>query len=341
MTLDLYASQPHYLDHLLPIWAALPDDVVGDVLVEGQARKHPLWELGALTKWKGGRVQAPKRVLVAGQADVHTMRRAGYGVALVEHGAGQSYVDQPGHPSYPGGLRREGVGLFLCTNESVAERNRKVNPHRSVVCGCPRLDDLAQQRAERPSGPHALTLALVWHWPCTVAAESYWLLPEFKGALPDLVARWPGKVIGHAHPKARQAPDIYRAAGVEWVPRFDEVVQRADVVSFDNTSAGLEAAALGIPVVLCESPRWRRNVEHGLRFWKWADIGPTVRADTYAKELAYRWVNAATIALDCWRDFEPARRAMAAEVYPHRGEATRLAVDALLRWVGYEGSATE
>jgi hypothetical protein len=218
----------------------MPEAMRGDVLVEGQARHHPDVEVLNATRWKGKRVQAPKRVLVAGVSDVRPMVRAGYGVALLEHGAGQCYVDQPGHPSYPGGLRRERVGLFLCTNEAVAERNRAAYGPRAEVVGSRLLDELADARATRVArkGDRWPVLALAWHWPCSVAAESYWLLPEYRAALPDLVRLWPGKVIGHAHPKARQAPEWYRSAGVEWVPAWTDVVERADVLSFDNTSVG-------------------------------------------------------------------------------------------------------
>jgi hypothetical protein len=95
-------------------------------------------------------------------------------------------------------------------------------------------------------------------------------------------------------------------------------------------------------VVLCESTRWRHDVEHGLRFWRWAGIGPTVVNDTHPVALAQRWADA---ALAAYAQVEPAwtreREAMAAEVYPHRGQACWLAVKALAAWVGYAGSLTE
>lgn len=81
---------------------------------------------------------------------------------------------------------------------------------------------------------------------------------------------------------------------MEPVSAWEEVVQRADCYVVDNSSTMFEAAALGIPVVVMESPVWRRDVEHGLRFWEYADVGPTVRpgdsfVDAVQESLTEKW----------------------------------------------------
>ena len=328
--LDVYASQPHYFDHLAPIFNALPTELQGDVLFENRhLAGHPL-----VKQYAGTRYARPKakRVLVAGGGDVLKMARHGYGIALLEHGAGQAYCDDPEHPSYAGGTRRDTVGLFLCTNNDVALRNDARYGRRSAVVGSPRLDHLAKLRAERElnDGP---TLVITWHWPCKVSVEAWWAFPEFQASLVAVRNQWPGKVIGTCHPKgAKLAEPVYRSAGIEWVADWAQAVTRADVVSFDNTSAGFEAAALGVPVVMCESLAWRRRVEHGLRFWRWADLGPVVRPRGNADEIAEAWLIAAHRAL--LGENRARCRVMADEVYPHRGNAATLAVAALTRWLG-------
>jgi hypothetical protein len=340
LVIDVYASQRHYLDHLAPIWRGLPDELRGDVLFErGSLSDHPLVVEANGRKRKGRQVLGAKRVLTAGIGDATNARRWGAGVALVEHGAGQTYLTpgEKAHPSYPGGEKRGSIGLFLCTNEAVAQANERLYGPRSAVIGSPRLSDLREARAaQRLTEPgERPVLALVWHWDCRVAPESFWAFPEFVPCLPDLVASWPGKVIGHAHPRVWDRAEIaYRGVGIEPVRDFVDVVRRADVVSFDSTSAGFEAAALGIPVVLVDSARWRRDVEHGLRFWRWADIGPRMRPFSgYPRKTAETWATLGeqVVVNDVWQED---RAAMTRVVYPHEGTEVERAVEALRVWVG-------
>lgn len=335
LRIDVLASHSHYLDHIAPVWRALPEEVQGDVFITRPVlRAHPLVQEADGKVRTARNTRRVSRVLVAGSVDAKLASRNGWGVALMEHGAGQSYNGGKRSSSYAGGPGRESIGLFLCTNEGVKSANDRLNGRRSVVIGSPRLHDLSFARAlHEPSGPP--TLALAWHWPCTVAPESFWLLPEFRSALMRLRTDWRGDIIGHAHPKGwRWAVQAYREVGIEPVRDWHEVVMRADVVSFDNTSVGFEAAALGIPVVLLESMQWRRDVEHGLRFWRWSDIGPVVRDDTYPEALARKWIAAAVSAMTDRDVYAPRIAAMRAEVYPYVEDAAERAARELCAWIG-------
>lgn len=338
--IDVYGSARQYLDHLAPIWLALPDEVRGDVLFERRdLASHPLVvEANGVRRKdsiRGARIPRAKRVLVASHRDFTSARRMGWGVALLEHGAGQSYSDGDSHPSYPGGSKREGIGLFLCTNDDVARRNEALYGSRSVVVGSPRLSKLRKLRAA-PRRQDRPTLALTFHWDCRVSIESFWALPFYEKALVDLALSWPGKVIGHAHPRVfAHVSSIYRSAGIEAVETFEEVVRRADVLSFDNTSAGFEAAALGIPVVVLDSPQYRTDVDHGLRFWRWADIGPRVtgkEATTYPASLGKLWSERADESFFDSPRFVAARGEMTREVFPD--VPVEVAVNALREWAG-------
>lgn len=322
-----------------PIWHALPEAARGDVLItKPQLRSHPLVIAADGRRYDQRTRKKIARVLIAGAIDLATPRRNGWGIALMEHGAGQTYSERR-NVSYAGTPGRNRVGLFICPNGRVAQANEALYARRSVVTGSPRLDVLdAARRRQGRNG--TLTLALSWHWPNDrTAVEGGWAFPEFQSALVDLRSTWPGTIIGTAHPRAhRHVETPYRQAGIEFVRDWAEVIERAYVLSFDNTSGGFEAAALGIPVVVLDSLKWREDVQHGMRFWEFADIGPRVKPDTDSRSLAIRWSSAATRAME-----EPVyahrARIMAQQLYPHRGEAAQRAASALCRWIGYRVAA--
>ncbi len=85
------------------------------------------------------------------------------------------------------------------------------------------------------------------------------------------------RVIGHAHPREMfKIGRCYQRLNIEVVPSFGEILRRADVYACDNSSSLFEFAATGRPVVVLNQPAYRRNVEHGLRFWAAAEIGVNV-----------------------------------------------------------------
>lgn len=243
--IDLVASQPHYRDHLQPLWDALPDQLKGP----GDA------------------------ALVASGRDLAAARRAGYArFAYLEHGIGQSYGT--GHPAYPGGggPRRQ-VGLFLSPNETAAAADRAASPRARVeVVGDPRLDSLPTRSPHEPPGP---VICTSFHWDARVAPEARSAHRHYTAALRDLVDRF--FVIGHAHPRGRgQVTPMYARLGIPFVPSFDDVCRRADLYVCDNSSTIYEFASTGRPVVVLNIPAYRRGVEHGLRFWEAAGVGLNV-----------------------------------------------------------------
>jgi UDP-N-acetylglucosamine:LPS N-acetylglucosamine transferase len=81
-------------------------------------------------------------------------------------------------------------------------------------------------------------------------------------------------VLGHGHPRImeRLLP-IYDALDIEPVYDFEEVLERADCYVCDNSSTMFEFASTGRPVVVLNPPWYRREVNHGLRFWEAAGVG--------------------------------------------------------------------
>lgn len=248
--IDWLATLPHYEEHLWPIRAALGPDPRGAMFrtYDGIA----LLDDGTPT-------------VVASMNDA-AMVPESRPVALVEHGAGQTYagLDSDG---YAGGSNRERVSLFLCPSERVAELNRAKYPlARSVAVGCPRLDALAPLVGTKRTIPP--TVAFTWHWRCGLLQETMPALDAYLPALEGLAAEGEYRLLGHAHPRLfEEITPIYHQLGIEMTRSFAEVVARADLLVADNTSALYEAAALGVPVLALDAPHWRDDPGHRLRFY--------------------------------------------------------------------------
>ena len=288
--LTYIASAPQYRAHIQPVWDVLPDPVKGP----GEA------------------------VLVASWVDLREAKRRRYSrIALMEHGIGQSYGN--GHPSYPGGRRRDAVSLFLAPNETSAAMDRRAYPAARVeVVGSPRLDTLPQR-----VGPPGEVVAVTSHWDSRVAPETRSAFPFFRDAIVGLAERY--EVIGHSHPRLDLSRD-YRAMRIEYVRDFDDVLRRADVLIADNTSVLYEFASTERPVVVLNGPLFRKDRHHGLRFWDAAAVG--VQVDDPA-ELA----EAVQDALSDPLERRVAREAALSLVYQPRTGGPALAAAAILDWL--------
>ena len=314
MTIAAYASQRHYLDHLRPVI----EGIEGELYISGGLRSYA----------PAARAGLPPRddrgpVLVASYRDEVTVRQhSGRPIILIEHGAGQHYGGT--HAAHAGGPDRDDVVLFLCPNETVAARNRATYPTAKIaVVGSPRLDPWHLGR--RVFVNHAQPIiALAWHWDCLIVPEARSAFRHFAGALPELARAFPGRVLGHAHPRIMgELAEPYRRAGIAPVWDFADVLDRADLLVFDVTSAGYEFASTGRPVVAVNAPWYRREVHHGLRFW---DVIPGLQVDRPAE-----LVGTVLVALEDPAEVRAMREEAVAEVYDAAdGKATDRAVAAIL-----------
>jgi hypothetical protein len=298
---DFLASERHYVDHLLPVYAKLPDEVRGE-FITGRWPANP----GRLT-------------VVSSFGDY---RRAVGPVVFMEHGAGFSYGN--GHTSYAGSPDRERVVLFASPNEQVDSLNRAAHPHKKhAIVGAPKLDAWVR-RGVKERGPRP-TVAFSFHWNCLVVPETRSAFPVYKDQLERLL-RFPGKLqwdaVGHGHP--RLWPEIskfWRRNKVKPEKEFNDVVTVADVYVIDTSSTLYEFAALDRPVVVLNAPYYRKNVNHGLRFWNRI---PGIQVD-HPKDLK------AAIDAAVFNDTFAAERKAATEfVYPYLGEAADRAAQAIL-----------
>lgn len=333
--IDFFTSQPHYVDHLVAVWWALPAEVRGvwvvpETLVK-RLKKNGVRNLVAYTDDKSRIALLKHRenpIAVASFGDLRDARRHPVPIAYFEHGAGQSYLgDGRPHPSYAGAEDRIGVGIFIVPGPAAARPNRERHPQIPCVeVGCPKLDHrhLAKRkpRGEKP------VVALAFHWDCRVALETRTAFPDFRSAIPQLAADGRYELLGHAHPRAdKEVWKAYRDAGIEVVESLDEIFDRANLLIADNTSAIFEFASLGRPVVLLNAKAYRKHINHGLRFWSAAGVG--IQVDTPDELLP-----AVEEALRDTAKQRAARKAGVAEAYAYTdGHAAERAAAALVEWL--------
>jgi hypothetical protein len=299
------ATQPQFWRHLRPIWEALPEELRGTV----SFKKSP-----------GLRDTSPDDVwLVAGYGCIRPLgnRR----IIYVEHGAGQSYTSMRdrhrGH--YSGGPHPDNVIGYVCPSETVAARWDKP----TVVVGCPALDSV-QADPRR-------AVVITFHFDCwQVCPETRSARFHYLDHLHEIV-QWirddRKQPLGHWHPRDGRASGIWRQLRIESEPDPDRALGRADLVIADNSSFQYEAAALGIPNVALNAPWYRRDVEHGMRFWSHP---PGVMVDD-ADELMSRSAE--------WYITSARNRKIgeaAADFAYDRGVSggAKLAVESILQWVG-------
>lgn len=297
--LAFVASERHYVDHLAPLWHALPPDGRGPFWCSTRQAYDRATARGVpAERWRpGGRaLKAARRyghVAVAGWGDTRLLTWRPR-LVLCEHGAGQSYTGTAaGHPHYAGGRQRDRVDVFLCpswpahrANEAVARPGQRV-----VMVGPMRLDPwLGRPRQARdPDGPP--TVAVSFHWNCNLVPETRWAFPHYADAVETLADDTGMTVVGHAHPRAWPTlRAFYEKVGIPAWPDFDTVLDSADVYVCDNSSTLYEFAATGRPVVVLNAPWYRRDVRHGLRFWEYADVGVNVSSPAELAE-AVRWAD--------------------------------------------------
>ena len=255
-SIALVSSEPHYRDHIQPIWDLIPEQY------------HHTRGI-------------PDYMLVGGYADVKSYPIRKY--VYVEHGAGQSYTDPVDASTfrsvrsfYSGGNGHQLCSLFLCPNQEVADRWTLKYPDKpAVVVGCPKLDPW---HAGLRGAPKDKTVAITFHWdalftgvPETVSAFNYYY-PSLAEAVSQFRSQgW--KVLGHSHPRYPAVRKFWESAeiaelGVEYASAED-ILDRASILIADNTSMQAEFLSLGRRVVWLNEPRFRRDVHHGGRFWDW------------------------------------------------------------------------
>lgn len=284
MKLDAYARETHHAEHIVPVWRALPASMRGSFFmppsVADELAPLHIEHVEARNIDKG---DTP--VLVSASGAMQEARRRGRkNIAIMEHGAGQSFGGDPisfsgqvalNNSSYAGGANRF-ASLFLHPGPHPAARDAARYPKARVeVVGCPKLDVLPHRE---PDG--IPTIAFSFHWDTFLSPETRSTFIYYREQLAEYVRRSSKsgvRFIGHGHPRLydRIAP-WYEKHGIMPVKYFTDVCRMADVYACDGMSTLYEFAATGRPVVVLNAPFYREEVEHGLRFWSAACVGENV-----------------------------------------------------------------
>lgn len=329
-TVDCYASQPHYIAHVAPVWKSL--SCAGKFIVKRKELVDRAAALGVAAEVGSPKSESRRPVLVAGGADLQSV--GDRPVVLMEHGAGQTYIDSD-NISYAGGLGRERVELFLCPNKAAADANLTSWPAaHALAVGVPYLDEWVDRRAEleeqrKRSAP---MVVISFHWPARVSIESGTAWPDWCHQLGDLKRscdRRGWQLRGHGHPKVidnlRRA---YKEADIRVIESWREVMAQASLYVVDNSSTLYEFAAAGAgPTLALRSSKWRSDVHHGLRFW---DAVPC--PDLNAGDKIERWLD---VAMADPAAHQEKRRAALAVAYGNTidGQSSQRAATAVEEWL--------
>lgn len=247
MRFHAIASQVHYADHINATFRNLPHESQGS------------WHVGKTANDR--QIPPDDIVLVAGHADIE--RAQNHRTVYIEHGAGQSYVGVKENAAwcYHGSEHPLNVVGYISPRKAVADSWGRP----AFACGAPICD--SYELVTWNPNPIAV---LCFHWDGSrVCPEAGSAVEHYGDALDDVVAALRGQgFIVHAcvHPRDPFCAAMWKRLGVEVIDA-DEARRSADLIIADNSSLMYELAYLGRGVVSLNAPWYRRDVDHGLRFW--------------------------------------------------------------------------
>lgn len=240
---------------MLPIFECLHTRLQGHVFPLAPTPRKPLFDHVAM---------------VAGWQDVVTLKGRAK-MIYVEHGCGQAYLGDEKMatlPGYSGGAERHPRDVigYICPSETVAQRWGAP----AVAVGCPKMSAYGgEQNGKLRIGPLAACLA--FHWDCRLGPEMRSAFDHYRPRLAVIAdsMRDQGFIpYAHSHPRWNGFLDaLFVACGFEVLATDRDVFDKADMLIMDNSSLMYEFASLRRPVIALNAPWYRRDVEHGLRFW--------------------------------------------------------------------------
>ena len=284
MQIDFLARQSYFVDHLLPIYLALPTHMQGDFYAMGATVRSRLVNKVPAQHIKdyiddGACGQFPIVTAAYGDAVRAATANPNRRVILLEHGVGLTF----GKAAYADGAgQRNRLALMPVQNQYVLN---KVHPDVAhiphPIVGVPKLDkwkDVEFKRHQHKPTPPLIVFAFHHGDKHSRPAEVGSAWEHYYEHLPHLVKSH--NIAVHHHPsssESRQAfTDLVRRHNIREIAEFDDVMTEADILINDCGSAAYEFSVTSKPVILLNAPWFDRNKEWGIRFWAYSDIGLNV-----------------------------------------------------------------
>lgn len=337
MKLDVFGRRRHFIDHMIPIWNALEEENKGEFMVpqrllwyatsRGVTDAVPLKQLNS-TNPLNVKPHGNNPLLISASGDLTvawtTNRHRDF--ILMEHGVGLVF---PGNVSYAGnrGMRAR-PSLTLAPNQIIFDKTRAAIPEMpQKIIGTPYLDNYAGIHRIKREMPEKPTVCISFHWPgFGVAPEAGNALQEFSGQLVRLREQDNFNIIGHAHPRHWDTMQkIYEKVGITPVKYWKDVMSIANLYVNDASSTLYEFLVTGWPVVIMNSRRFRKDVNFGIRFWDYTDIGFQVDEPQELIKVINRTIEHPNL------HWEQRQRAIS-DLYPYLGWSAKVAANEILEY---------
>ncbi len=312
------ATQKQYAHHLIPIYKAMPKTARG--LFHVPTPLHTWLKNQGIEPCHLNTNKGTGPLVTAGICDIETATRRP--IIYVEHGVGMQYANIC-FAHLPGGHdARDRVNLFLSPSYRCGKIDQEAHPWAQVsIVGCPKMDKyFVTPNVPKPPTTDYISFSTHWDWPLIPETRSAW--PEYRWALKEAARSY--KILGHAHP--RWGDKIYEDfKGIGLIPcrEPNEIFEKSMLHICDNSSLLYEFNLLNRPSVVINSKHYRKNVQHGLRFW---DHIPGCMTENLSL------VELIASSLAQKEETEKHRKAIADLTYVNHGTATQAAVSALLEW---------
>ncbi len=285
MKISFLASQPHYLDHIAPVWRTLPKTNRGTLYIPEDMTLHAnklSVRDGHLLVYSRQNTILPgeEPVLVASYGDLLMAKKMNLQrkVLYMEHGTGHTFHSSA-YPDGPG--KRDWADLFLAPNEYTKKKIKVARSTRCEVIGTPKTDWIIEainpRKELKKSFDIPATVAIGFHWGSRSnnPPESGSAFDHYKNIIPDLKREF--NLLGYGHPLASKVyKPFFESLGIPYEENLMRVFVKADILINDLSSAMYEFLVTGKPVVVLNAPWFRREIEHGIRFWDYSDIGANV-----------------------------------------------------------------
>lgn len=278
---DAVATHVHYAEHMLPIWLALPEEHRGTFYAAKKTERFlqsKKVDAVAFSRRSRKIPLSDNLTLVASFRDLKISNTSKRATVYMQHGTGQAFQGSEGGNTGHIPTRLDAVSdtrLYLTPSTYHIEQMRDFTASPIVPIGCPKLDEWHLRPPKPRSDPPVVALAFHWDRHTFPETRSGWdfYRPHFH-LLTEMRDAGEIELLGHGHPLMRDVfMPGYRKHKIPFVKHFTEVLEKADILLNDASSVLFEFASVDRPVVVLNTPWYRKHVDHGLRFWEHADIG--------------------------------------------------------------------